>query len=60
MHHLYLTIVLPGGCNLKCPFCAISQRGESGEDQLDNLPRFEEFVSQILKTKQVSRIAIQG
>jgi pyruvate-formate lyase-activating enzyme len=36
MSSLILTMVLPApnGCNLRCPFCAIAQRGEAREQEL--------------------------
>jgi molybdenum cofactor biosynthesis enzyme MoaA len=57
---LFLTMVLPApnGCNLKCPFCVISQRGEStpvltGDD-------YAHFIADSVSHFPITDLSIQG
>jgi len=58
---LYATFVLPApnGCNLKCPFCAIAQRGEATRSRLGG-EDYVRFLSDILAGLAVTRVSIQG
>lgn len=53
------TFVIPGGCNLRCRFCIIRQRGETQGQKLrpDDYMR---FLSDILCHFRVTNVAIQG
>lgn len=58
---LYATFVLPApnGCNLKCPFCAIKQRGEAAVSRL--APEdYVRFLTEVLVDLRVDRVGIQG
>jgi len=56
-----LTFVVPGGCNLRCPFCLITQRGEtkSGETVLSP-PMYAKFIRGAAQERHVACVSIQG
>lgn len=56
-----LTFVVPGGCNLRCPFCLIEQRGEtkSGETSLSP-PAYAKFIREAAKERRIACVGIQG
>jgi pyruvate-formate lyase-activating enzyme len=56
----FLTVVIPsGGCNLKCAFCLIDQRGEIASDVLP-VGAFRKYISQVNASRRVIALAIQG
>lgn len=58
---LFLTMVLPApnGCNLKCPFCAISARGEAQESALRD-EDYIRFLEAVTSNTPVTRLSLQG
>ena len=61
MSSLTLTMVLPApnGCNLKCPFCAIAQRGEAREQEL-TAGDYLRFLRGVATNYPVSDFTLQG
>ena len=61
MSSLILTMVLPApnGCNLKCPFCAIAQRGEAREQELTD-GDYLRFLRGVATSFPVSSFTLQG
>ena len=58
---LFLTLVLPApnGCNLKCPFCAIEERGEAHGSSLVDV-HYMHFVEDVATHMPVTRLSLQG
>ncbi len=58
---LLLTVVLPApnGCNLKCPFCAIAQRGEATVSKLTD-DHYLRFIKEAATHLPVSTFSVQG
>ena len=58
---LYATFVVPApnGCNLRCPGCAIAQRGEAKEYELSHKD-YVNFLADVLTHFKVGRVGIQG
>lgn len=56
-----LTMVLPApsGCNLKCPFCAIAQRGET-QDSILEREDYLRFLNDAAAHLSVVRVSVQG
>lgn len=61
MTNVFVTMVLPAplGCNLKCPFCAIAQRGEAAVGELQH-DEYLEFLTGAASYLPVRRFSIQG
>jgi MoaA/NifB/PqqE/SkfB family radical SAM enzyme len=57
----FLTFIVPadGGCNLKCPFCFISQREEITQDMLP-AAAYGRFIEGVAESEPVAAVAIQG
>ena len=56
---LYLTFIVPGGCNLDCPFCIVRQRREVGEEALPP-EAFGQFVRRTAADTVVANVSLQG
>lgn len=58
---IVFTMVLPApnGCNLKCPFCAIAQRGEATNAVMTDAD-YHTFLDDVCKHFEVDRLSIQG
>jgi len=58
---LYLTMVLPAphGCNLRCPFCAIAQRGEARTGELRDAD-YVRFLRDVAQHLPIERFSLQG
>lgn len=68
---VYLTLILPSGCNLACPFCILTKRKERdpsvgenreayGKISDEHKQKYLIFVNDILKVGKVQRLALQG
>jgi len=58
-----LTIVVPApnGCDLKCPYCIIGQRGERESGPIALRPQhYTALIGEWLRTRRVACVAIQG
>ncbi len=60
--NLFLTMVLPApfGCNLKCPFCAIAQRGEAPRASVLQDSDYVRFLSDVASEMEVGMFSLQG
>ena len=58
---LFVTAIIPAlhGCNLKCPFCAIAQRGEATTSYLEPQD-YLMFLEGVAKYLPVTRFSLQG
>ena len=56
---LYLTFVVPGGCNLACPFCIVRQRREVGDGALPP-EAFGQFIRRTASDALVANVSLQG
>lgn len=55
-----LTFILPGGCNLSCPFCAISSRQERQDHQTLEIDQYTSFVRDAARCGIAKGVVIVG